>query len=183
MCGRKPLCEIRHRRTIGQINRLKMNPCRRKLVPYRRDRCVALDGIATRQNGLGSRAGKFLSGFFSETTCCSRDNGHSSLQRRNFGRGPPRHLASPLTAGLFFTSSFWTGVLSLQLGTPRASRSNDLVIGVRMPPKPPAALWCFGQEHPGALGKSGIAGRLGDEIGELAHNRDLLVAIERARIG
>jgi hypothetical protein len=46
-----------------------------------------------------------------------------------------------------------------------------------MPPKPPAALRRFGQEHPSSLGKSGVASSLGDQISKLAHNRYLFFAV------
>ena len=71
----------------------------------------------------------------------------------------------------------------LQLGDLLAGRCDKFVVGVRVTVQPPAAGHGFGQEHPGAAGERRVVSGVRDHAGELAHHRDLLVAVESARVG
>ncbi len=51
-----------------------------------------------------------------------------------------------------------------------------------MPPNATSAGNGLGEQHPRALGEGRVAGGRSDEIGELPHDRELLVAIEGARV-
>jgi len=71
----------------------------------------------------------------------------------------------------------------LQLGDLLAGRCDKFVVGVRVTVQPPAAGHGFGQEHPGAAGERRVVSGVRDHAGELAHHRDLLVAVQGARVG
>jgi len=46
----------------------------------------------------------------------------------------------------------------------------------------PPAVRSFGQQDPGAVGQILIAARRGDERGELGHDRELLLPVQRTRV-
>ena len=69
----------------------------------------------------------------------------------------------------------------LQLGDLLAGRCDKFVVGVRVTVQPPAAGHGFGQEHPGAAGERRVVSGVRDHAAELAHHRELFVAVQSAR--
>jgi hypothetical protein len=61
-----------------------------------------------------------------------------------------------------------------------AVTSSAMVFG--WPLRPPVGLGGLGQQHPGTVDQGGVAGRLGDDVGELAHHRELLVPVRFAGV-
>jgi hypothetical protein len=70
----------------------------------------------------------------------------------------------------------------LQFGDLSPSRGDELLVRVRVSGEPPPAIGRLRQKDPGALSERRVAGRLNDESGESAHDRELLVTIEGARV-
>jgi len=73
--------------------------------------------------------------------------------------------------------------LRLQLSDLLTGRSDKFLVGVRVTAQPPPAGHGLGQEHPDAAGERRVVSGVRDHAGELAHYRDLLVAVEGARVG
>ena len=73
--------------------------------------------------------------------------------------------------------------LGLELRDLLACGGDKFVIGVGVAPQAPAPRHGLGQEHPGAAGERRVTGRVRDHAGELAHHRDLLIAVQSTRVG
>ena len=71
----------------------------------------------------------------------------------------------------------------LQLRDLLAGRDDKFVIGVRVTAQPPSPGHGLGQQHPGTAGERRVTCGVRDHAGELAYHRDLLVTVERARVG
>src|SRR5580704_11658491 len=71
----------------------------------------------------------------------------------------------------------------LQLGDLGAGGGDQLGVGVGVALQAPAPLGGFGQQDPGAGGQARVGGGGGDEVGELADHRQLLVPVQRAGVG
>jgi hypothetical protein len=74
---------------------------------------------------------------------------------------------------------YWPGG-GFQLGDLGPGGGDELGVGVRAAAQAPAALGGLGQQHPGAVDQGWGAGRLGDDAGELAYCRELLVPVRHA---
>src|SRR5207249_2107622 len=71
---------------------------------------------------------------------------------------------------------------SLEFGDLRASGGDQLPVRVRVACESPSPVRRLGEQHPRALGERWIPRRLGNDRGEPAHDRELLLAVEGTRV-
>jgi hypothetical protein len=74
-------------------------------------------------------------------------------------------------------------VSSAKLRDLGASRRHQLGVGVSVPVQTPSTLGRLGQENPRPVGQGRIRAGNGYEVGELAHDCQLLVPIQSACVG
>src|SRR5271155_4026536 len=75
------------------------------------------------------------------------------------------------------------GLRGGELGDLGAGCCDELGVGVGVAGEAPAAVGRFGDQYPGALGQARVGGGLGNEVGELPYDSELLVTVERAGVG
>src|ERR1700733_2238787 len=75
------------------------------------------------------------------------------------------------------------GLCGGELGDLGAGGCDEFGVGVGVAGQAPPAVGCLGEQYPGPFGEGWVVGGRGDEVGELPDDGELLVAVERARVG